>query len=751
MKKTPEAIQSLLKEVVDHYQAEDSATRERQIRTWRKLKMYWAGFQRVWFSEIAHDWQIWNQDQVEDVNDSSYYDKPVNVFKAYLESIIAALSINIPGVACVPDDPDNPLDVTTAKAGNKISKLVYKHNNVPLLWLHALYIYCTEGMIAAYSYSKEDESYGTYEQREYRKDTEEQYICPVCNERLADKVFTDLEKDEFNPDDEDSEIQGVIKQTPICTECGAMLDPALQKSPVIITRLVGVTRQPKSRQCIEAYGGLYVKVPNYAMNQAQCPYLIFSREEDINIVIEKYPHLKEKNFDYGKLRSGGNYDPYERWGRLSTQYMGEMPLNTVTIRTCWLRPAAFNEIKDEEDVALLKKKYPNGCKVVYINDEFAEACNESLDDHWTLAHNPLSDYLHYDPLGMMLTSVQDITNDLIALTLQTIEQGIPQTFADPAVFNADAYNQVEAAPGSVFVTKPVSATKSIAEAFYTLKTASLGSEVLPFAEKIQATGQLVSGALPSLFGGMAEAGSKTAAEYSMSRAQALQRLQTTWKTLTFWWKDIFSKVVPSYIKDVVEDERFVEKGPNGYVNMFIRKAELQGKIGDIELEAAENLPITLAQKKDVLMQLMQLNNPEILKALTSPENIEFIKEALGADEFVMPGEADRMKQYEEIQQLVASQPIVEPMVGPEGPIEQEIPSVEVDPIVDNHQVEADICRSWLISEIGRQVKLDNAPGYQNVLLHMKQHMDIIMRNQMQAEQQAAAATGKEEKVAQGEK
>ena len=84
-------------------------------------------------------------------------------------------------------------------------------------------------------------------------------------------------------------------------------------------------------------------------------------------------------------------------------------------------------------------------------------------------------------------------------------------------------------------------------------------------------GQLVSGALPSLFGGAAPNSSKTAAQYAMSRAQALQRLQTPWKMLTIWWKTIFGKVIPMYMKDMVEDERIVEKNDSGkYVNVFIR-------------------------------------------------------------------------------------------------------------------------------------------------------------------------------------
>ena len=66
---------------------------------------------------------------------------------------------------------------------------------------------------------------------------------------------------------------------------------------------------------------------------------------------------------------------------------------------------------------------------------------------------------------------------------------------------------------------------------------------------------------------------------------------------------------------------------------------------------------------------------------------------------------------------------------------QELPSVEVDPDVDNHEIEAAICRSWLISEAGRLAKVENPNGYKNVLLHMKAHM-MIMQEQMMQQQQA---------------
>lgn len=725
-----EELQRALYQVLDHFEKEDRAVRERQIRQWKKLKLYWEGFSRIWFSEVAHDWRIWGEQLAEGADqDYDYYDKPVNVFKAYLETIIAALSINIPAICCSPDDADNPLDLATAKAGDKIAELVYKHNNVSWVWLHALFIYMTEGMIACYNYTKEDEKYGTYEEPKIEEDTVEARICPVCGTQLADELFSETEINEFGPGDDDVELHDLLinKHEIVCPQCAAQLDPDLQKSPLIVEKIVGVTNKPKSRQCIEVYGGLYVKVPNYAMKQEDIPYLIFSYETHYSNIIERYPHLRDKITRDGKVTSGGLYTPYERWGRLSTQYRGEYPLNTKTVRNAWLRPAAFN-VLDEDTAKELKKRFPDGCKVVFIDEHYADACNESLDDCWTLSRNPLSDYLHHDPMGMLVVSIQDITNDLIALTIQTIEQGIPSTFADPGIVDFEAYRESEATPGAMYPTKPQNSNKTIAEGFFTTKTASLSAEVMPFGQKVQEYGQFVSGALPSLWGGQIAAGSDTASEYAMSRSQAQQRLGIVYKVFVWWWKQIFGKVIPAYIEDMVGDERIVTKDNQGnFINEFIRQAETQGKIGEIELEASESLPITREQKREVLMKLIELNNPQILQTLTAPENLQLIRDVVGIDSFVMPGDTDRDYQYDVIQKLIQS-----------GPLDQMTPSIPIDPDLDNPQIGAEICRNWLISDIGRQIKIDNPDGYMNVLLRLKQFNMMMQQQQMMMAQAQGA-------------
>lgn len=744
-----------LKEVVTHFDKEDVAVRERQIRTWRRLKLFWEGFQKAWYSEVAHDWRIWD-DNIESDTDQSYYDKPINVFRAYLESIIAALSVTVPPIKCYPDDADNNLDLDTAKAGDKIAKLVYRHNDVSLLWLHALFIYCTEGMVACYGYPKEDDDYGTYEKKDYENvDEQHQFTrCPECGYTIDDQIQNQLEQDPqyqalenkaeqnrdlFMPDDSDVATQDMLQNEPeLCPACLQMIAPELSQETLTVTRLVGVTREPKTRVCLEAYGGLYVKVANYAKCQKDTPYLIYAYETHYAMAVERYAdlHTKKDKLLAKKIKqSTGPRDPYEQWGRLSPQYQGEYPLNTVTVRNCWLRPAAFN-VLDEAKAKALKERFPNGAKVVLVNDEFAEACNESLDDCWTLTYNPLSDYIHHDPLGLLLVSIQEITNDLISLILQTIEHGIGQTFADPAVLNFNAYRQMESVPGGIYEATPKSG-KSINDAFHEVKTASLSPEVMPFAQNIQSMAQLVSGALPSLFGGAIE-GSETASQYSMSRAQALQRLQNTWKVFTVWWKQIFGKVVPMFIEETQHqgDERNVERNKDGgFFNVFIRRAELEGKIGRIELEANENLPLTWSQQKDIVMQLLQAANPEILAVLGAPENLAKIRDAIGLDTFFIPGEDDVDAENDEIKLLLNSTPM-----PTEDPMNPETSSIEVDQIYDNHAIRWEIDRKWIISEAGRQAKIDNPEGYRNVLLHGRMH---YMFMQMQQAQQAQGAAPSE--------
>ena len=730
-----------IKAIADHFALEDRATRNRQIRQWKRLKYYWNGFFRIWWSEVAHDWRVWDQSAgVGTDYDDFAYDKPINLFRGFLESVIAALTVAVPSVQCTPDDASNPLDISTAKAGNKVQELIYKHNNVMLIWIQAFYIYCTEGMVACYSRPECSKKYGMYDEDEYKDEEIEQQvkICPNCQQNMVDVDMMQDEQDEFAPGDEDANLHALLnKGQELCPNCMAMVDPELQTEKMVITRLVGKTKHPKSRVKLDVLGGLNVKVPNYARNQEDCPYLEFSEEVHYSVAMDRYSDIKDKIKGQGGpvSGSGGANDPYERWGRLSPQYYGEFPTNTVTVRKVWLRPCTYG-IVDDKFTTELEEKFPDGLCATFVNDNFADVYNSALDDYWTLTKNPTSDYVHYDPLGMLLTSVQEISNDIISLTLQTMEHGIPQTFVNPRVLNPEQYRKSEARPGDLIFTNPSSGA-NIADNFATIKTASLSPEVQPFQDKIFEAGQFVSGALPSIYGGASTGSGRTAAQYSMQRAQALQRLQTPWKMFTFWWKEIFGKAIPMFLKEMKDDEKFTtkDKNTNNFVNVFIRKSETLGKIGSVELEASDQLPITYAQKQDLIQKLLQSGNPQLMQAVMSPQNLPILKQIIGLDEFIVQGEDDRQKQYEEIQLLIQGEP-------QDDGTGNQVSTILPEPYVDNHFVEADICRQFLVSDAGRLLKTENPQGYQNVLMHMQMHL------QMEAMASQPPPGGKEPGVAQ---
>lgn len=746
--KYTEQVQRDLKTIIDHFYEADRPTRERQIREWKKLEYYWSGIQRVYWDDLAHDWRVYDQQNEYGDNQAGHYDKPVNVYRAYLESIIAALSATVPLVKCYPDDADNVNDILTAKGGTKIAKLVYDHIDADLLWIKALYTFCNQGMVAAYNYSAEDEEYGTVEVDEYKDEVQayNEAVCPSCGKILAGEELELAEsikeqsEDEFQPGEPNriNELNSITPMAVVCPRCQFTFNPDIQEKTIVVTRLVGKMNKPKARQIIVVNGGLFVNVPNWARNQSEIPYLEYAYETHYSNVLAKYPWLRDNLGIKGTEISSSDNEFYGRWGRLSPQYAGDETgtRNNPTCRNWWLRPQAFEIISDESNRKKLYELFPDGACVVFVNDRFADARPENLDDCWTLTFNPLSEYVHFDPLGILLVSVQDITNDLISLSLQTIEHGIPTTFVDPSVVNLEQYADNEIAPGSVFPAKPKGG-KSLGESFYTVDTASLGREVDPFAERINQLGQLTSGALPTLFGGSLPSAQRTAAQYQMSRNQALQRLQTTWKIFNVWWKKVFGKVIPAYIKGMIEDERIVQPKGDNFVNIVIKKAEMDGKIGSVHLESSEELPKTWSQVRDMVMELIKLGNPDLLALLGAPENLEVMQKVFGPTGLKIPNEADREKQLDEINVLLRSEPqVIPPQV--QGMQPMFLPTVMPDQDIDNHAVEAEICRDWLVGEAGRQAKTDNQGGYQNVLAHFRMHKQFLQMQMMQQMQQQSA-------------
>ena len=193
--------------------------------------------------------------------------------------------------------------------------------------------------------------------------------------------------------------------------------------------------------------------------------------------------------------------------------------------------------------------------------------------------------------------------------------------------------------------------------------------------------------------------------------------------LKFWWAKVMATSVTLFIKELKQDEKYsvpTSIGSTDYVNVWIRQHELTGSIGRVEPDPEEELPESYQQIRGVLLELISMDNDYLNEGLYHPSNAPLLSKAIGLRDFVIPGKDNRDKQLGEITELTKS-----------GPINEEMSSVETDPI-DDDLIHIQVIKAWAVSATGIAVKQINPEGYQNVMLHMLQHESVYMQKTEQS-------------------
>lgn len=669
--------QSLLK-IGEQFDKEDEFFRDRQLRKLKKNLLYWEGAQRLFWAEWENTWV--NAAGLITPTERNQYgfdgpvDRVINIYRPHGESIIAAMSVGTPVVQFFPDDADSTDDITTAKAYSKIATLLQKHNRASLLYIKALFILYNQGLVAGYNYTHRDPKYGQYEKT--------------------------LTAPQPVPEQVESPVDGEVKEV-----------------ETVIPAVVGKKSYSKVRECLEVYGPLHVAVPSWCRKQDDVPVLRLQFEQHVSTIRAAY----KEHFDRINPNDGAQNSIYEKSSRLDKDTDVDESLCTLTVR--WIRPSAYATLGELELFEQLLEAYPKGAKVVSLGNTILEIVNEDLDDHWTLTFPVFSETIHQEPQGSSVIDIQEIRNDVVNNVDETIRQAIGETFADPTVLSFPNYEKTPKRPGQIFQAQN-KAGKSLAEAFHTIKSSSLSQETDVFIRRLDSDAQFSSGAFPSIFGGQSTSGSKTAAEYEQSRAQALQRLSTYWKMMSDFWSQFIGRASTQHARNLVElnyDERDVQKQGATFVNVFITLAELRGKVGHIEPEASDNFPISSAQKRALILQLLQMKNAVVERLMYHPQNSQLILDAIGMPEIHLPGADDRNKQLAEIGNLLKE-------TSPDGMIS----SQPIDPDVDDHAVHAQVLRAWAVSELGQFAKEQMPDGYLNVILHLKEHGMALQQKTMEA-------------------
>lgn len=665
--------------LVDDFLQENSDYRLSRMLDWRKKDLYWKGIQYLF--ETGDYTGL--SSLITTPEDEQAITRIINIYKAHGESIIAAITTAVPAVRFFPADAENTNDIETSKGWTNSWELIKKRNNLNLLFVKLVWILFQQDFAACYNYNTDTKKYGVIKQDKTKDMSMDMpmHTCPQCEARVSEEDVK-------------------------CAECGSDIIPVKGMENKKVSQFVGTEEIAKTSEFLKVYGPMNINIPFWATCPEDLNHLILDEENHVANLKHKYPNFKSVIAESLKTTN-----EEEKWAR--TAHGAQLSVDKlVTERQVWLLPQAYTLLPEDEE-KLFTRFFPNGMKVVILgNDLVVSICEENLHERWTLTRSPLSRHLHADSLGNSLPDVQDVTNDLVNLTIQTIEGGISETFVDPEILDFDEYSKNPSRPGQVTPIK-VPPGISASQFFHSTKPATLSREVKDFETGLMNYGQFASGAFPSIYGGNIK-GSRTVGEYEKSRAGALQRLAIHFSMLKTFMVELAEKSTKSFTSNLKADEIDVTQNEGAFVNNFIIRSNLVGSVGKIEAEVSESFPVTWQDKASRLLELFQLGNETINAAVMTPENTTLLKNMIGIPELVIDGEDSRNKQWSEIYELVQA-----------GPISEMQSSVPVDEF-DAHEVEFRICVLFINSDRGQTLKHTNKNAYMNVMLHAKEHKLKLM-------------------------
>lgn len=792
----PELVNAL-RELVRQYRQEGIVARRNEIRRIRQARLFWQGLQYAWWDSTDMNWHLpyenrSNNDR--DLEEMPRYQFVTNFYQGFGLSFIAVLSQDVPGVRFYPQSAQSLEDIGAARAASDVTELIERNNEVEQLLTSIGYFLWTDGKLGAYvRYVADGQRFGFHDEQLLAAIEiplgEDKYVCPNCGKETVAPGFSPASSSENDSlSDEDAALKGGATSTvgaryiaPLppndCSNCGAELGEAhLRKAEsVTVPRVVGTRRVPNGQEVISIAGGLELNTPVWANEMHEYPYLQWQAEVHRAKLKAAYPHAA------GKIEaapSQGPDDVYARVSRISVEqglptiHPGDALMNLITFDRTWLRPWAFYSIEDEAVRNELLAMFPDGCYCGFAGDVYCESRNESMDDHWRVLHALPGDGQNRPSVGDSLVQVQERYNVLSNMQAETYEYGIPPIYADPQVLDFDALANQTAEPAAHFPAR-ARPGQPLAAGFFQPAPAQVPPDMIRHQQDlIGPVAQFLTGLFPAIFGGNME-DVKTASGYALARDQAMGRLGLVWRRTKQFYADVMLLAVDCFRKNRPPNAEVPLLGPDGVLDArMIRTADLKGNVC-VYPEADETFPRLKSQQRTVLQQLFSLNDPLIQEALAEPANVGYIKNVLGLTELVVPGEDSRNKQLREIQQLLASAPIVismhpsgaahvaqgfspassedaapesttlasaagsnagalsrgtsSPYASESGDTRNEpqvliLPSVPVDQLLDDHAVEFEECKRWANSEAGQAVKITNPAGFSNVRAHAEAHL-----------------------------
>jgi hypothetical protein len=730
--KHPEWLKKVAKLLSDHIDEDCKEKRQFMLPFWKRAEFYWNDIQDVIYDPNISDLRTFSPEEGEnEVSELLDNNKIINVYRAFGESVIAAATIGNLAIRFFPENADSPEDLDKSRNFSDKADYIQRVNNIKDLRRKAFTIRWNQGPVASYTYITADkEKFGSY-----KKSILDEKKSLVLNKKCTNPECTAIaEPARIDAPEDFAANPPQFEQEP-CPACSAPLEvkASEEETPKVIgTEIVG-------RECstIELFSPLEFTIPFYARKPNEVPYLRLEKEMHFASARKKYPDYARKIHPAGAEK----IDALQR--NQADPWLSRPSKNLVTETFEFYKPEMYYVILEQNgdndaDYEALEQEYPEGLKLTWLNDILVECENFNFEEHWSFVKSPLDSHIHIRALGNAMIPIQDMENDLVFITMDTIRHAIGETFYDSRILDGKRYKQLMAQPGAMYPLNLANANKPVGDYFFSVKNAALSQEVDRFHERLESRGQLVTGAFPSIYGGQFGEGSKTLGVYELSRAQALQRITIPSNGIDDFLTETVAKATLLYDRHMEGDESYAVEDGTGFKNIALRKSSPSGALGRVETIKSEQFPTTWEQKRAFVMELMDkqvdpMTNP-IAAALFSTDNVSIMSQIVGIPELKVPGYASRSKQLGEINELLASKPLM-PQPPPPGVLidpaaaqqmMQPQSTIEPDPDVDDDQIHVDTIISWANSPEGIRAKKENPEGYANVILHLRAHRNALI-------------------------
>jgi len=543
--------------------------------------------------------------------------------------------------------------------------------------------------------------------------------------------------------------------------------------------------EPRSMEVTTVHGTLESKVPILAKSQKECSFIVLYDDPDVLMMKSQYDWIADK-IKGGQGALGENeWERFARIGVLQARkgyfLTGNSGINITTRMNLFLRPEVFsseefdeiylsttddkvpNDNDDGSQMTLRDKfnqLFPEGAHVVYIGQNYAEATNESLDDHIVIGFPKERDGMSGGALVSDLVVIQDEFNDLKNAERTAYENGWPSTWVSADDIEYDALMDQKSEPFAFRQFKGTTANMPLEQKFFREPDMQLPQSFVACIQDLMGPlGQFITGALPALQG-QNDPDNKTASGKAMDRNQAMGMLGMPWASMQRMFSRMYYQAALLAAKNPDHAKGIIIPGNGDGANVTLRLERLtKGKFHS-HPDIDSSFPESTAAKRANLQQIVQLagSSPLGQTFFESPDNWEQIYTLMGFPQLKLVPAIAYRKQVREIELLLRESPVpptkqeMQPLLeqhaqatilamqsgqpAPPPPNPQALMKPSIPALADDyHQWESAKCKEYLSSEeCWRELAEGNGQGIENVRLHKAMH-DAFLAQAAAAQQQ----------------